>query len=97
MSDDVWDDNVSLSTLLAHEAHGKPAKRTWPPDLPARIQALTTLLRTLEQPASTRELTTLFKGAKLDDLELTLRCAAAADGVVMLRSDAGTVLWATRE
>jgi hypothetical protein len=78
------------------QATAKMTKLAWPGDLPARIQILTALLRELGEPIDTKTLAAAFKGAKLDDLELTLRCAAAADAVAMLEGPRGGVRWAGR-
>jgi hypothetical protein len=91
----------------AEEAPEKPKKRPakasalpWPSDLPGRIQALTTLLRDYakenDEPVEARFLAMMFKGAKLDEVELTLQCAAAADAVARTENDAGEVAWMAR-
>ena len=78
----------------------KVAALPWPGDLPSRIQALTTLLRAYakktDEPIETRFLAMMFKGAKLDDVELTLQCAAAADAVARTENADGEVAWAAR-
>lgn len=80
-----------------------PAKRShrasalpWPADMPGRIHALKTLLRGLSDATETRVIAMAFKGAKLDEIELTLQCAMAADAVSMTETEAGEVAWMAR-
>lgn len=81
----------------------RPAKRAkpasalpWPADMPGRIHALKTLLRELGDATETRLIAMAFKGAKLDEVELNLRCAMAADAVIMTETEAGDVAWMAR-
>ncbi len=88
-------------------ADAKPKKRptkaaalSWPGDLPGRIQAITAVLRAYakgqDEPVEARFLAMAFKGAKLDEVELTLQCAAAADAVARTENEAGEVAWMAR-
>lgn len=78
----------------------KPARpkgavaQPWPADLPGRIRVLTDLLRKLDEPTTASLITMVFKGAKLDDVILTLQCAAAADAVMMTETEDGETAWA---
>ena len=78
----------------------KPAALPWPSDLPGRIHALTALLRDYakekDEPVEARFLAMMFKGAKLDEVELTLQCAAAADAVARTENEHGEVAWGAR-
>lgn len=81
----------------------KPAKRAarasalpWPTDMPGRIRALKSLLRDLGDATETRYIAMAFKGAKLDEIELTLQCAMAADAVSMTETEAGEAAWMAR-
>ena len=88
-------------------AEEKPKKRKasraipWPADMPSRIQALTAALREHratagDQPLTTHAVAGLFQGAKLDEVELTLLCAAAADAVARVETDTGPLGWMAR-
>ena len=68
----------------------------WPADMPGRIRALKTLLRELGDATETRFIAMAFRGAKLDEVELTLQCAMAADAVSMTETEAGDVAWMAR-
>lgn len=68
----------------------------WPADMPGRIHALKTLLRELGEATETHIIAMAFKGAKLDEVELNLRCAMAADAVVMTETEAGDIAWMAR-
>jgi len=81
----------------------KSAKRSktasalpWPADMPGRIHVLKTLLRELGEPIETRLIAMAFKGAKFDEVELNLRCAMAADAVIMTETETGDVAWMAR-
>jgi hypothetical protein len=82
----------------------KSLKRTrapWPSDMPTRIQALTQVLREFRslsgpEPLSANEVADMFQTAKLDDVELTLQCAAAADAVARIENNDGTIAWMAR-
>jgi hypothetical protein len=68
----------------------------WPADMPGRIRVLTALLRELGEPTATRHIAMAFHGAKLDEVEINLRCAAAADAVIMTELDDGEIAWSAR-
>lgn len=73
----------------------------WPADMPGRIQALTTVLRDYRKehgpgPLSSVSVAALFQGAKLDDVEVTLQCAAAADAVARIETEEGAIAWMAR-
>lgn len=78
----------------------KPAPKastlTWPSDMPARIRILTEFLRAAGEPMETGVIASAFKGAKIDDVDITLRCAAAADAIIMTETGDGETAWASR-
>ena len=86
---------------------GKPKKEKprraapWPADMPGRIQALTAVLREHrktegEKPLTTAGVAAMFQSAKLDDVLMTLQCAAAADAVARVDLDEGQLGWMAR-
>jgi len=81
---------------------GRPARvASWPADMPARIRALSAALREYrknagDQPLSARAIAAMFQGAKLDDVEITLQCAAAADAVARVEDEQGGTAWMAR-
>lgn len=99
---------LPTATLPTAEGEiGKPKKEkprpaaAWPADMPGRIQALTTVLREHrktegEKPLSTAGVAALFQSAKLDDVFMTLQCAAAADAVARVELDEGELGWMAR-
>ena len=95
----------------AEEAPGQPAAKPkkqkapraapWPADMPARIQALTAALREHRKnegpkPLSASDVAAMFQNARLDDVEVTLQCAAAADAVARVEADDGAIAWMAR-
>lgn len=73
-----------------------PSALAWPSDMPSRIRALTEFLRSAAEPVPTVDIAKAFKGAKVDDVDLTLQCAAAADAIVMSLTDSGETSWGPR-
>lgn len=95
------------TTTTPGEASPKPKKQKiprvapWPSDMPSRIHALTSILREHrraegQHPLSASAIAALFQGAKLDDVEITLQCAAAADAVARVEVQDGTIAWMAR-
>ena len=78
-----------------------PRAAAWPADMPGRIQALTAVLREHRKAHGPEALAAaavaaLFQSAKLDDVEITLQCAAAADAVARVEAEDGTIGWMAR-
>lgn len=98
--DKVHKEDAKVTQELEAKKPAKRAKsasaRPWPADMPGRIHALKTLLRELGDATETRFIAMAFKGAKLDEVELNLRCAMAADAVTMTETEAGDVAWMAR-
>ena len=72
------------------------ARLPWPAGLPGRIEALVAFLRAQEAPWTAAALAEEGAGATLDDMLLTLQCAAAAQAVTRLEDDEGREVWAAR-
>lgn len=87
---------VKLDAVMPAKRAIRASALPWPPDMPGRIRALKTLLHDLGDATETRFLAMAFKGAKLDEVDLTLQCAMAADAVIMTETEAGDVAWMAR-
>jgi hypothetical protein len=78
-----------------------PRAAPWPADMPGRIRALTAVLRDRRaapgpQPIPASAVASMLQGAKLDDVEVTLQCAAAADAVARVEMEDGSIAWMAR-
>lgn len=87
---------AAAPSVVAQEDIPQTAVQTWSTDLPGRIRAVVQVLQAAGHAFLFSEIKAIFSSAKPADLELVLRCAAAADAVVCSEDDHGASLWAAR-